>query len=468
MSCWELTGPHLQLQAPGPEAELRVLFTNAEHPLAIRLPDAVYVSGRHQPLELRHESVEVILYTDWHYSHVPVLVRRPWGEGQLACTTLTRFEHPVIQQIFYRLIRDMSGCFAASKPLEVGILGFAPSVGKLHGTGVQGTPGLRLRAACDLNPQRLEQARQDFPGLKTVDSAEELAEDPETDLVFVATSPNTHASLSIQMLAAGKHVICEKPLALNRNETMEMVAEAQRTGRHLSCHQNRRWDVDYLAIKQALGEGLIGRLFYLETFVGGFHHPCGYWHSHAPVSGGTTYDWGAHYLDWIVSLMPGRIHSLIGMRHKRVWHDVTNADQERILLLYEDGREAEFIHSDIAAAPKPKWYLLGTEGAIVGNWQDVSAYDIDPLLYYHRHDIPATEMTPEIKVMRRHPGGQIVSLNPPLPERKHFAFHRNLADHLLIGEPIAAPLEDSVRVVAILEMAARSMQKGGSEEKFDG
>ena len=83
------------------------------------------------------------------------------------------------------------------------------------------------------------------------------------------------------------------------------MADRQRV--HLSCHQNRRWDVDYLAIKQALMEGMIGELFYLETFVGGFKHPCGYWHSHAEISGGLSYDWGAHYLDWIVSLIPQRI-----------------------------------------------------------------------------------------------------------------------------------------------------------------
>jgi septum formation inhibitor-activating ATPase MinD len=51
-----------------------------------------------------------------------------------------------------------------------------------------------------------------------------------------------------------------------------------------------------------------------------------------------------------------------------------------------------------------------------------------------------------------------------LPERKHYLFHRNLADHLLTGEPIVAPLDDSVRVVGILEAAARSAAKGGTVE----
>jgi predicted dehydrogenase len=264
-------------------------------------------------------------------------------------------------------------------------------------------------------------------------------------------------------MQSGKHVVCEKPLALNHRETDALTAMAAKQSLHLSCHQNRRWDPDFLAIRQALAEGLIGDLFYLESFVGGYHHPCGYWHSDARVSGGTSYDWGAHYLDWIVALMPHEIDGVMGTRHKRVWHDVTNADQERIQIRFSGGQEAEFIHSDIAAARKPKWYLLGDEGAIVGYWRDVTSYEIDPVLYFRQHDIPATEMTPDLTI-RRHDNGDIISIKPSIPAREHYRFHANLADHLLWGEPIAAPLADSVKVVGILEAAACSMANGGTWE----
>ena len=56
--------------------------------------------------------------------------------------------------------------------------------------------------------------------------------------------------------------------------------------------------------------------------------------------------------------------------------------------LFESGKEASFIHSDIAAVRKPKWYLLGTEGALMSEWRDVTDYEIDPVLYYHPQEIP--------------------------------------------------------------------------------
>lgn len=452
----------------GPEIELRVLFQNRNHPLASRLPDAIYLQGCYQSLDKTAEDIEVILNADWHYQHSPVLVNRSVGNGQVACTTLQAYDNPAFQQIIYRLLRRLGGQLNDNQTFTFGLLGYAESVGRAHGLGIEATPGLALRAACDLNQERLRQAREDFPTVKTYESAEALANDPEVDAVIVATPPNTHASLSIDMMAAGKHVVCEKPLALNQRETAAMVEMAERQRVHLSCHQNRRWDVDYLAIRQALAEGLFGDLFYLETFVGGFDHPCGYWHSHDLISGGTAYDWGGHYLDWIVSLIPDRVIEVISTRHNRVWHDVSNADQERIQIRFGGGQEAEFIHSDIAAVRKPKWYLLGTEGAIVGHWRDVATYEIDPILYFHRHDIPATEMVPDLTLHRRHHSGQIVVQKLALPKREHYLFHRNLADHLITGEPIGTPLEDSVKVVAILEAASRSATKGGTIEVLDG
>jgi predicted dehydrogenase len=379
----------------------------------------------------------------------------------VACTTLQAFDHPVVQQICYRLLAYLAGRPTAPDPLQVGILGYAPSVGRLHGLGIGDTAGLELRAVCDLDPTRCDQARLDFPDIHILPTAEALAGEDGIDLVLGATPPDVHAANCLQMMAAGKHVVCEKPLTLNRRETAALQALSQENQVHLSCHQNRRWDPDYLMIKESLEQGLIGELFYLETFVGGHHHPCGYWHSHAPVSGGTSYDWGAHYLDWIVSLVRRPVTAVIGTRHKRVWHDVTNADQERIQIRFEGGIEAEFLHSDIAAARKPKWYLLGTRGAITGHWQDVRTHTIDPDCYYRRDDIPATEMTPEMAIYCRRAEGEIIRIAPAVTERMPYCFHRNLADHLLLDEPLAVRPEQSRDVVAVLEAGHRSGVAGG-------
>ena len=75
-------------------------------------------------------------------------------------------------------------------------------------------------------------------------------------------------------------------------------------------------------------------------------------------------------------------------------------------------------------------------------------------------------MTPDLTLYRRHASGQIVEQSIAIPKRKDYAFHNNLADHLLTGEPLASSLKDSVKVVSILEAAARSAKRGGTMERF--
>jgi predicted dehydrogenase len=451
----------------GPESEIRILFQDINQPMADRLPEAIYVKERYHPLQIISDDVTTLLYADWRYQHNPVLAYRQIDAGRVACTTLQDFENSGLKQIIYRLLRELSGQPATDQSLNVGILGYAPSVGELHGIGICETNGFELHAVCDLNPQRLKMAKHRFPEVNVYPNTEKLANNDNVDLVIIATPPNSHAKLCLQMMANKKHVVCEKPLALSRSETYRMLEMAEKMQVHLSCHQNRRWDPDFMTIKCALHEDLIGDLFYMETFVGGFSHPCGYWHSHEEISGGTAYDWGAHYLDWIVDLIPDPPESVAAFRQKRVWHDVTNADQERIWIKFKGGKEAEFIHSDIAAVRKPKWYLLGTKGAIIGHWKDVTTYHIDPVLYFHQHHIPATEMNPDLTLFQRHASGQIVEQKMAIPDRKNYAFYKNLADHLLTGEPLVSSLADSVKVVSILETAALSASKGGTLEQFD-
>jgi predicted dehydrogenase len=350
-------------------------------------------------------------------------------------------------------------------PLCLAVIGYGP-IAQLHGEAAQAVPGLVLRALCDLNPLRLAQARAEFPAVRTYQTPQELGQDPEVDLVIVATPPNTHADLTIQMLREGKHVVCEKPLCFTLAEAELMIATAEQYRRALSCHQNRRWDTDYLAIQGAIREGLIGEPFYLELFIGDYSHPCQYWHSHQPISGGTLYDWGAHYLDWVLNLFPGPTASVVGTEHKRIWHDVTNADQARAQVRFAGGQEAEFLYSDIAALRKPKWYLLGTEGAIIGDWNEITVRQADQLYFLKEEQIPTTETVPHLTLRRRHESGGLVEQQLLLPQRARHPYHLNLADHLLTGEPIAVSASSSARVVAVLEAASRSARQGGMVEEL--
>jgi hypothetical protein len=150
----------------GPPVELRVLFDDPEHPLAVRLPAAIYVKGRYHVLTPTAADNETILYADWHYSHRTVASFRHRVAGRVACTTLQDYGHPGLQRILYRLLWRLAGRDVNQRELGVGILGYAPSVGPVHGFGAEKTAGLRLEAVCDSNPARLKAARKEFAQVK--------------------------------------------------------------------------------------------------------------------------------------------------------------------------------------------------------------------------------------------------------------------------------------------------------------
>ncbi len=450
----------VKLDQPQLECEVRVLPTIATNPLVKRMADAFYMTGRFQPILPQNDDVETVFYADWRYTHQAMMTRTSVGNGQVYVTTLHDWENLAFQRIIYRVAQS-AAVPTRDKPLGVGLLGYAPSVGQLHGTGSAVTDGLRLAMACDLSDERLAAAKEHFPDIVLTKDSNDLINSPDVDIVIIATAPNSHARLAMQMLEAGKHVICEKPLALTKEEADGMKQLAAEKGLHVSCHQNRRWDSDFLAIQNAVDAGWLGDVFYLETFIGGYGHPCGYWHSEESVSGGTTFDWGAHYLDWMLALIPEEIVGVMGTRQNRAWHDITNADHERIFLRYANGAEAEFTHSDLTFIPKPKWFMAGDKGTIIGRWKEVKAYEIDPVVYYHEHDIPPSELGADLELKRKTPAGIFTQQLPQVGHRP-FPFHSNLADHLLLGEPITVPVSHSARVVEILEAAKRSAENGGA------
>lgn len=354
----------------------------------------------------------------------------------------------------------MTGANAKAGPssLGVGIIGYGAfgGMGSYHAAAVSAVPGLHLAAVVDNDSLRRDAAAMEFPSVKAYRSADELALDDEVDICIVATPPVSHAELSIALLDAGKHVISEKPMCLTLREANRLIAKAKERDRMLSVNQNRRWDRDFRSVAKAVSDGKVGNLFNIETFVGGFEHPCRAWHSEESVSGGAVFDWGSHHVDQIVQLYGGAPAKVSASQHKRVWHDVTNVDQIRVHMLWEDGREAEFFQSDIAAIRKPKYFIQGTTGTIVGHYRPIVEETVSLPFGYEEHEHHYAEAPAELRLARYESERGLALETIPLASKQRFAFHRNIANHLLLGEPLAVTPESVAAVIATLEAAQLS------------
>jgi predicted dehydrogenase len=453
-----------------PPGEYYARITGAHSHISTRLTAEFAVVDGFVPLVSLADG-KVIVDVSVALRDLSAVVESHRGAGRVvACglgNTDTALRTPELAQLIARALRPELHC--CGRNIGAAIVGYGPlgAMGYRHGLGVTRTEGLELVAVVDPSLDRRKAAQTDFPGVRTYASVDELIGDSDVEVAFVATPPAHHVPLTLALLRAGKHVACEKPLCLTVADADQIVATAAANRRMVTVHQNRRWDPDFAAIRRAVAAGYLGEVFNVETFVGGFAHPCRTWHSDAAVSGGAGYDWGSHHVDWVLQLLDGLPRVVQAYGHKRVWHDVTNHDQIRIRMAWADGREAEFLHSDIAAVRRPKFYVQGTVGTLVGTYRTVTFEAIDPGRGYVATQAHHAEAPAELLLARYESGYGISETRLPPAAEQPYAFHRNLADHLHLGEPLAVTPASVRRVIGVLEAAQLSSTKGGAPVFLD-
>jgi len=447
----ERTGVRLGPDSPAHEIRLRLvpqLDPRAEGDLLVRgsVPAVTGIEADVETLGEVHLGLDRHAALTWRAA-------TGWGAFTVA-DDMAAWGNPRVLRTVARWLSHARG-EESGPPVRVGLLGYG-AIGHEHNRAVHAVPGLELVAVCDQNPERIEVARGLAPEARGYTDGVEMLQDPDVDLVVVSTPPNSHHRWAMDVLGAGKHVVLEKPMALTAKQCDEVIERSREMDRVAVVYQNRRWDRDYLAVRALRDSGALGEIFHVETFVGGYGHPCNYWHSDAGVSGGAIFDWGSHYLDQLLDLL-GEPVSVSARNQKRVWLDVTNADHSRVTVTFADGCEATFIHSDLAAAIKPKYYVLGTTGAAVGEWRHeriVSATDIGTV---QEHRFAPADAPAQIRFLA--PDGSVTDV--ALPEPQEFAFHRELAALVLEGLPMSVTAEQSRQVVAVMEAAEHSALADG-------
>jgi UDP-N-acetyl-2-amino-2-deoxyglucuronate dehydrogenase len=131
-------------------------------------------------------------------------------------------------------------------------------VGRSHAEAYHTLDSTELLAVCDANEERLWPVAEEY-GCRAYTSVDELLNNPEVELVSVATPHPSHAELTIRSLRAGKHVLVEKPMTIDLDEADRMLAAARAAGRTLATVFQRRWWPAALRAKQAIDDGKIGQ-----------------------------------------------------------------------------------------------------------------------------------------------------------------------------------------------------------------
>lgn len=218
----------------------------------------------------------------------------------------------------------------------------------------------------DIDPAKNALAEKN--GIHAYSSAEELLDDKNIDAVVIAVPNDDHKELVIKALEAGKNVICEKPVEMSVAAFDEMTAAANKSGKLFTVHQNRRWDVDFLAMKKIVESGEIGELISIESRVHGSRGIPSDWRCTKAQGGGMILDWGVHLIDQILQIVNEKI---VGIYCTET--HITNSEVDdgfKLYIYFESGKTAYVEVGTYNFIAMPRFYMQCKNGsALIEDWQ---------------------------------------------------------------------------------------------------
>lgn len=150
--------------------------------------------------------------------------------------------------------------------LKVGVIGVG-GIARTHFPGWQESPDAEVAALADVVPETLRKVGEAQGVTRLYERPEDLIADPEIDIVDICTPNNYHAPLAIAALEAGKHVLCEKPLAPTPDAVREMIAARDRSGKLLMTAQHFRYQGTAQALKAELDTGVLGNIYHARSWM---------------------------------------------------------------------------------------------------------------------------------------------------------------------------------------------------------
>lgn len=250
---------------------------------------------------------------------------------------------------------------------KVAVVGYG-GMGGWHTRHLLESDVAELAGIWDIDEKRRELANE--RGIHVYKSLEDVLSDESVDIVTIAVPNECHLPISVQAMEAGKNVISEKPVCLDHLELEKMIEASRRTGKLFTVHQNRRWDCDYLMMKQVYASGELGDVFGIESRIQGSRGIPGDWRGHKEHGGGMMLDWGVHLIDQMLGIVYDRKIEKIYCRFDHITNYEVD-DGFKLDLYFEKELTARIEVGTSHFISMPRFYMTGTNGsAMINSWTE--------------------------------------------------------------------------------------------------
>ena len=313
-----------------------------------------------------------------------------------------------------------------------------------------------LKGIYDIKEERNELARS--RGIFAYDSLEAVLADPAVDLVTIAVPNELHRELAIAAMEAGKNVISEKPVTLTCADLQAMIDTSNRTGKLFTVHQNRRWDVDFLAMKQLKDSGEIGDIFTIESRIHGSRGIPSDWRGQKAHGGGMLYDWGIHLIDQVLQIFTQKIS-----RVYCTFEHTTNFEVDdgfKLELYFEDGANAHIEVGTYNFIAMPRFYMRGRHGsALIRDWRENT--QVVKCKYWHENDVlPVQTAAGLTKTMAPRDSVTVDEYELDRPHSDVHDFYRNVCKAIDGEATQLVTHPQMMRVMKVIEAGFASVEAG--------
>lgn len=335
-------------------------------------------------------------------------------------------------------------------PIRVLLFGYGLAGRVFHAPLLAAAGDYSIDVVVTSDPDRAASARADHPGTQVVaDAGAAFATARDGDLAVVGTPNHTHVELARRALDAGMHVVVDKPAALTVREVEGLVEAAEAAGRTLTVFQNRRWDGDFLTVRDVLASGELGDVFAFESaFEWWKPEVTGRRKDHTTVAdgGGILYDLGPHLIDQALVLFgPVRaVHAEVDARRP----GAVNDDDVLVSLHHDSGVRSRLWMSSLAAQPRPRFVLRGTRGSYVTHGLDPQESQLKDGM---RPGDAGFAAKPRQQWGRIGAGADAREL--PTRDGSYLSYYTELAAALRTGSRPPVDPRDSIEVMRLIEAA---------------
>lgn len=316
---------------------------------------------------------------------------------------------------------------------------------------------LDLAGIYDIDPQKSEKARAN--GIYAYSSLEELLNDKSVELVTIAIPNDVHLYTVVKCLEAGKNVICEKPVALSTEDLNTMIEASKKSGKLFTVHQNRRFDVDYLAMQKLADTGEIGKPLRIESRIHGSRGIPSDWRGEKAHGGGMILDWGIHLIDQLMLIYKNEEIDTINCTVTNITNKEVD-DGFYLTITFKSGAVAFVEVGTYNFIALPRFYMKAEKGsALITDWREKTK--VAKCKYWHENDVlPVQTAAGLTKTMAPRDSVTLDEYELEIPKSDVHDFYRNFCK-AIDGEATQLVTHDQMLLdMKIMEYAFKSAELG--------